>query len=237
MAVEHGEDGDVAAALTMAAQQLRGSPRTEEETLSHIVSGAVHVVPGVEHAGVSLLRPDGSITSEAVSSAEIGAVDQLQATYREGPSVTALWHENTVLVNDLQSESWRWPRFAAEAVSHGVASMLSFQLYAREGSLGALNLYSSCRGSFTTDSQTLGQVFAAHAGMALGEAQYVAQLNRALTNRDVIGQAKGMLMERFGLDAQEAFSLLVESSQQTNMKLRAVAQWLTGSTVVGLEGE
>lgn len=238
MADEHSDDGGVVAALSTAAQQL-GSSRgsTEAETLSLIVAGAVDVVPGVEHAGVSLLRADGSITSEATSSAAVDAVDQLQATYREGPCVTALWDEHTVLVANLDTESWRWPRFAPEAASQGVASMLSFQLYARQDSLGALNLYSSRRESFTADSQTLGGVFAAHAAMALGEAQHVAQLHQALTSRDVIGQAKGILMERFGLDAKDAFSMLVESSQKANMKLVAVAQWLTGSTVEPLQDD
>lgn len=221
-------DNGVVSALTTAARQLRQDRQgSEDETLSLIVSGAVGTVPGAEHAGVSLLRSDGSITSHTFSSQTVADVDQLQSDYREGPCVTALWDEHTVVVEDLRAESWRWPRFAPEAISRGVGSMLSFQLFAQSGSMGAMNLYSSEVRSFTAESRVLGGLFASHAAMALGEARHVAQLHEALATRDVIGQAKGILMERFDLGPDQAFRLLVSSSQQTNVKLVAVAQWLT----------
>ncbi|WP_243789357.1 GAF and ANTAR domain-containing protein [Saccharopolyspora gloriosae] len=218
-------------ALSSAAQHLTGSRTgSEEETLALIVAGAIQTVPGVEHAGVSLLRADGSIVSYTPSAEAVAEVDQLQSTYREGPCVTALWDEHTVIVDDLVNETDRWPRFAPAAAAHGIGSMLSFQLFARENTLGALNLYSTEPHGFTADSQALGSLFAAHAAMALGESQHVAQLQQALTSRDVIGQAKGILMERFGLDAKEAFAMLVRSSQETNMKLVDVAGWLANGT-------
>ncbi len=220
---------ELVAALATAAQRLGASePETESEALSLIVAGAVQTVPGAEHAGVTLLRRDGSIMSFTGTSDTVDEVDQLQAVYREGPCVTALWDEHTVVVDDMNVEAARWPRFAPEAAANGVGSMLSFQLFTREDSLGALNLYSSEIKSFTSDSQTLGGLFAAHAAVTLGEAQHVAQLHEALSTRDTIGQAKGVLMERFGIDSKEAFNLLVRSSQETNMKLVAVAKWLTG---------
>lgn len=219
------------AALSSAAQHLSGSPTgTEEETLALIVAGAVQTVPGVEHAGVSLLRSDGSIVSYTPSAETVAEVDQLQSTYREGPCVTALWDKHTVIVDDLTAEADRWPQFAPAAAARGIGSMLSFQLFARENTLGALNLYATEPKGFTLDSQTLGSLFAAHAAMALGESQHVAQLHQALSSRDAIGQAKGILMERFGLNAEEAFAMLVRSSQETNMKLIDVAGWLTSQT-------
>ncbi len=193
---------ELMASLTQAARQINGGHReTEEETLALIVAGAVQTVPGAEHAGVSLLRGDGSIVSYTPSAETVAEVDRLQSAYREGPCVTALWDEHTVVVDDLAGEADRWPRFAPDAAAHGIGSMLSFQLFARADTLGALNLYSTERKGFTADSQTLGSLFAAHAATALGEAQHIVQLHQALASRDVIGQAKGMLMERFGLDA------------------------------------
>lgn len=216
--------------LGAASQDMAGAHNgSESETVSLIVRAAAETVPGADHAGVTLLRPGGEIVSQAVSHDAINAVDQLQATYREGPCVTALWDEHTVAVEDMAAEASRWPRFAPEAVKGGIGSMLSFQLFAREDSLGALNLYAGQARGFTADSHTLGGLFAMHAAAALGEAQHIAQLHHALETRDVIGQAKGVLMERFGIDAEQAFAMLVRSSQQTNMKLVAVAQWLTGS--------
>ncbi len=230
---EHGRVGDnrgndFMAALTAAAREMSSSQAdSESATLTTIASGAVDTVPGAEHAGVSLLHRDGSITSHMFSSEVVNEIDQLQATYREGPCVTALWDQHTVSVDDVSAESSRWPRFAPQAAAAGVASMLSFQLFTRENTLGALNLYSSRPWGFPAEAQTLGAVFAAHAAMALGQSQEVAQLHQAVATRDLIGQAKGILMERFNLTAEQAFSTLVRSSQDTNVKLNNVARWLT----------
>lgn len=219
---------ELMAALSSAARHMsRARPASEKETLALIVASAVQTVPGAEHAGVSLLRSDGSIISYTPSTETVAEVDQLQSTFREGPCVTALWDEHTVVVDDLPAEADRWPRFAPAAAAHGIESMLSFQLFARADTLGALNLYATEPKGFTPDAQTLGSLFATHAAMALGEAQHAAQLHQALATRDTIGQAKGMLMERFGLDAESAFAMLVRSSQETNLKLVDVAAWLT----------
>ncbi|SDJ81892.1 GAF domain-containing protein [Actinopolyspora mzabensis] len=220
------EDSGLVVELSRAAQRLQ-RPDSENEALRSIVTGAVDTVPGAEHAGVSLLHRDGGITSAAISDATVEEVDQLQADYREGPCVTALWEQHTVIVDDLSAETDRWPRFAPEAAALRVASMLSFQLFTRDDSVGALNLYSGLPRSFGTESQLLGGLFAAHAATALGGARHVAQLHRALATRDVIGQAKGILMERFEVDADTAFRLLARSAQDANMKLVAVARWLT----------
>ena len=216
--------------LRTAAQQVAGAQAgSEAETGSLIVSSAAASVPGAEQAGVSLLHADGRIVSQSVSDESVNEVDQLQAQFREGPCVTALWDEHTVSVEDMVTEAWRWPRFAPAAVESGVGSMLSFQLFARNSSLGALNLYAEQPRSFGPEARTLGGLFAMHAAASLGEARHVAQLQEALASRDVIGQAKGVLMERFGVDAEQAFNMLTRSSQETNMKLTAVARWLTGS--------
>lgn len=222
-----GQDGLVAA-LSAAARQLEHAGG-EKETLSRIVSGAVAMVPGAEQAGVSILHKDGSVSSHEPSSEVIAGVDQLQSTYWEGPCVTALWDEHTVVVEDLAAEAARWPRFAPEASARGVGSMLSFQLFAAKDTLGAINLYSSVAGGFTADSRTLGELFASHAASALGAARQADQLHQAMSTRDVIGQAKGILMERFGIDAEAAFAMLVSSSQETNVKLVDVARWLARS--------
>ena len=61
----------------------------------------------------------------------------------------------------------------------------------------------------------------------LAESAQVAQLREAMETRDVIGQAKGLLMERFKINESEAFDLLREESSQTNVKLRDIAAHLT----------
>lgn len=213
-----------------AAVQRVGRPRELTETLDLMVHAAVRTVPGVGHAAIALMRRDGSIESRARSSETAAELDQLQADLGQGPVVTAIWKEPVVLVDDLATESEHWPDFVAQARQLGVTSTLTFQLYLEGDTLGALSLYSDVTGAFTTESRTIAGLFASHAALALGGAQQVANLNEAVSTRDLIGQAKGILMERFGVTADDAFDLLVRSSQQTQVKLVEVARWLTGTT-------
>ena len=222
-------------ALSAAAQEL-SAVSSQEQVLTLIVSGAVHTVPGADHAGVSQLGAQGRLTSQAASSDFVRRIDDLQTTYQEGPCVTALREAHTVLVDDLAAEARRWPSFAPTAAAYGVASMLCFQLFASDESLGALNLYSSRVSGFDDESRALGALFASHAALALARTRQMEQLHQALTTRDVIGQAKGILMERFGIDAAAAFAMLVHSSQETNIKVADVARWLAAEPRPDAEG-
>jgi hypothetical protein len=135
--------------------------------------------------------------------------------------------QNTV-IEDMAAAHDRWPRYAAAARERGVGALMSFQLFAERGSAGALNLYAGEPHVFDESTADAGRLFAAQAALVLHGAQRIQGLHLALESRDVIGQAKGILMERFGIGQQQAFSMLVESSQNTNMKLVKVAEWLAG---------
>jgi GAF domain-containing protein len=127
-----------------------------------------------------------------------------------------------VSVPDLASEQ-RWPDFSARAAALGVGSMLSFQLFVEGDNLGALNLYSSESDAFDDESEQVGLLFASHAAVAFADAQKLDQLNSAVETRDLIGQAKGILMERYRISAEQAFRVLTRVSQQRNRKLRDLA--------------
>jgi len=139
-----------------------------------------------------------------------------------GPCRTAIWEREPVHIPDMATED-RWPRFAAAATEAGVGAMLCFQLFVHGDNLGALNLYAPTAHAFTDESQSIGLVFAAHAAVALAAAQHEQHLHTALAHRDIIGQAKGIVMERFHLDADQAFALLARLSQEANTKLHDVA--------------
>ena len=126
----------------------------------------------------------------------------------------------------------RLPRFAAEAVRLGVLSSLSFQLFVEGDDLGALNLYARAPHAFGEESEDVGLVLAAHAAVALAGARREDHLRRAVDNRDLIGQAEGILMERHELTADQAFQVLARVSQQTNRKLVDVAEELTRTGTV-----
>lgn len=104
--------------------------------------------------------------------------------------------------------------------------MISYRLFVTDTTLGALNLYSHLATAFNDQSEHDGELFATHAAIALVGAQTEARLTAALENRDIIGMAKGILMQRYGVNSGQAFRMLVDSSQHTNMKLRQVAAWL-----------
>jgi hypothetical protein len=218
---------DLAQALEDAARGLleRGEEGVEH-TLALIVRGALRTVPHVEQAGISLVERGGHVESHVPSSDVVRDLDRLQNELGEGPCLDSIWHEQRTLVEDMAQAHDRWPRYAPAAAERGIGALISFQLFANSGSAGALNLYAGQPNSFDESTADAGRLFAAEAALVLHGAQRVHGLHVALDSRDVIGQAKGILMERFGIDRQQAFSMLVESSQHTNMKLVKVAEWL-----------
>ena len=137
--------------------------------------------------------------------------------------------DGVVLVHDLAADdAQRWPRFAPRAVDAGFRSILSIQLSLEEDTRAALNLYSAGPHVFDVESRQTAGLFGVQAAVLLyGNAQ-AQHLKRAVDSRDLIGRAKGVLMERFTTDADGAFQMLVRSSQDTNMRLVEVARWLTG---------
>lgn len=141
---------------------------------------------------------------------------------RPGPCVNSGRDEVTIRVNDLR-ESSPWPTFAARAVEMGILSVLSFQLFVEGDSMGALDVYSSSANGFDSRDEDTGLLLASHAAIAMAASRETANLRVAMDTRDLIGQAKGILMERYRLDGARAFDVLVRYSQDTNQKLRGIA--------------
>lgn len=227
---EHAGAG-LARALDEAARGLleRGNEESVDHTLGLIVRGAIATIPHVEQAGISLVERDGNVECHAPSSDTVRELDELQSELREGPCLDSIWHEQRTLVNDMGQAHDRWPRYAEAARQRGIGSLMSFQLFATKGSAGALNLYATDADAFDEEATAdTGALFAAQAALVLHGAQRVQHLHVALDHRDVIGQAKGVLIERFGASPEKAFAMLVESSQNTNIKLVDVATWLVG---------
>jgi GAF domain-containing protein len=155
----------------------------------------------------------------------VSKLDELESEQGEGPCLSALREHHTVVIDDMITES-RWPRFCALAADLGVRSLMSFELFVTDQNLGALNLYSDQIGAFTDDSRFIGELLAQHASVALIGSAAETQFNDALSSRDAIGQAKGIIMERFNLDEFAAFDLLRRLSQQSNEKLVDLARKL-----------
>lgn len=201
---------------------------TLQDTLDGIVRAAVANVPGAEMAGISSVEGRRRISTSAGTDPLVFEIDRIQYRAGEGPCLSTIYDERTVRLPDMSTED-RWPAFTEQAWRLGIGSMLSFQLYVEAEDLGALNLYHPEPKAFDDESEHIGLLFATHAAVAMAGSRARHQLTLAVATRDLIGQAKGILMERHRLTGDQAFELLVRASQRGNMKLRDVAEQLTDS--------
>jgi GAF domain-containing protein len=220
--------GDVSGELATQLGELARELQHEDDldtVLAGIVQAAVELIPGTADASISLVTGRKKIDSQVASGELPRLVDALQSSSGQGPCLDAAYDDRIVRVPDLATET-RWPAFSRGAVELGARSMLSIQLFVEGDRLGALNLYGVGPGSFDLESEQIGLLVAAHAAVAFADSQKISQLNEALTTRQLIGQAEGILMERYKISAQQAFIVLTRASSRSNLKLRAVAEHL-----------
>ncbi|MDT0278003.1 GAF and ANTAR domain-containing protein [Blastococcus goldschmidtiae] len=220
--------GDV---MSRVARQLQEEHGDVEGTLQGITAGAVATVPNADECGITYVIGRAKVEPRAWSSDLPRQVDALQDRLQQGPCLDAVWESEVVRVDDVGADD-RWPEFAREAPILGVGSMMCFQLFVAGDQLGAMNLYASNPGAFDDECQDIGQIFASHAAVALAGAEHESNLRSGMSTRDVIGQAKGILMERYKLTADQAFGVLSRASQEVNRKLADVARELTETGAV-----
>lgn len=196
--------------------------------LDELVSNLLAHMPCAQHAGVTVATPDGDVQTLSASDACPDVLDDIQRRHREGPCLTAAFHHHVVRLDDVSRED-RWPAYCQEVVeTTPIRSILAFELFTGEGTTGALNFYAESPYAFDDEAVELGLTLATHAALAWHMVRRDQQFRSALASRDVIGQAKGMLMERFCIDAVQAFDLLKRLSQSTNTPLADVAQQVVG---------
>ncbi|ODQ95447.1 GAF and ANTAR domain-containing protein [Mycolicibacterium holsaticum] len=199
------------------------APRSVEEVLSDVTATARELMPGADTAGVLLVGRGGKFESLAATSELPHQLDELQMTFDEGPCVQAALDDVIVRTEDFRAEE-RWPKYAPACVELGVLSGLSVKLYTADRTAGALNLFSFRPHAFDARDETVATILAAHAAAAILASRHGEQLVSALSTRDRIGQAKGIIMERYGVDDVRAFEMLRQISQDGNIRLAEVAQ-------------
>jgi GAF domain-containing protein len=199
------------------------APRSLEDVLFDVTATSKELIPGTDTAGVLLLAGGGKFESLAGTDDLPHELDELQVKYNQGPCVEAALDELIVRTDDFREEQ-RWPQYSAAVVEIGVLSGLSFKLYTSDRTAGALNLFAFKPNAFDAEAETIGAVLAAHAAAAILASRQEQQLESALSTRDRIGQAKGIIMERYGVDDLRAFDLLRRLSQDSNTKLIDIAQ-------------
>ncbi|HEY3529320.1 MAG TPA: GAF and ANTAR domain-containing protein [Nocardioides sp.] len=216
--------------LADAARELAQEP-SAVTTLERVVELCTDEVPGCDDASISVAE-DGEIRTVAATDDSLLALDRLQVILGEGPCLEAVRSREAVVSNDLFGDT-RWPAWSPRVVEEaGLRSLMSFCLYSSGESAGTLILYSRKDDGFDPEDLLEAQVLAAQAAVALATNLKERQLHQALETRTVIGQATGILIERFGLTPDQAFAVMRRVSQHHNIKLHVLAEHLVQTGVL-----
>lgn len=164
----------------------------------------------------------GQITCGAGTDDLAERAGELQVQYAEGPSVDAIVERRHSVADDLRVES-RWRFWAPQAARLGWRAVLSVSL-TDQNVTGVVNLYSRRPQTFQAADLATAEEFAQHAALALAVATEQGQLRLAVESRTLIGQAQGVLMQRYQIDADQAFRVMRRYSSHNNRKLRSVAE-------------
>lgn len=213
-----------ARSLDVLARALHVKNAELQPTLDAIVSMAVTTLSPARDAGLITLSR-GQLVPQATTGSPPQFLDQLQQKLGDGPCIIAAQQQAVISIVEVRDDE-RWPDFSAEADNLGVRSMLCVPLWVHERCLGTLSLYAAEASAFTDHHERVTRLFATLAALALAEAQRTDEMHTAVASRDVIGQAKGILMERHRITADTAFRQLSNASQDCNIKLTTVAQHL-----------
>jgi hypothetical protein len=238
---ERGAELSDSLLLGPLAQQMAELTRTllntttVAEALDRIVLATRRAIPGSELVSVTLRGPNGHYYTPAETDPIADELDQIQYDLREGPCVDAARIPGPAMaVSDDLSDEPLWPKFGRAAAERGFHSIVATALLpdSRPPQLvGALNVYSRERFGLTSVDRDVALLLASHGSLALANVQanstaalQATHLRRAIESRDIIGQAKGILMNRRGVGPDEAFAILRRVSQDLNVKLADLAR-------------
>lgn len=212
------EHNEIVSTVVRELSSIRGlEPSIEKVTQS------ARLLFDADQAGVTLIRSRGELETVGPTHEIVTELDSLQYALGQGPCVDAVTEQHVVIANDLDSDP-RWPQWGPRACSVGIQSIVAADLQADGRRIGALNLYGSRTNQFKDTDAALLLSFSAHASAALAAARTIESLSAALDTRTVIGQAEGIIMERFGVDPVTAFAILKRYSQDSNTRLREIAE-------------
>jgi len=200
------------------------TPGDLDHTLGRITAAAVEVLPDTDYASITVLHSDGRLETIAPTDEVLWGVDAAQYELREGPCYGAAV-DAVHITSPYLDQDQRFPRYAATAVAAGINAQAGIRLFDAPKSRGALNIYSRTAGAFS-DLGALGELFRHHAAIAIDYAQEISNLQEAVRTRGLIGNAVGIVMERYHLTDERAFAFLARLSQDGNIKLRTVAERL-----------
>lgn len=195
-----------------------------DDTLQSLTRAAVEMLPGVDEATISIRHESGSLRSYGLTADFLEDLDRWQYDHEEGPCYDGVTDNAFTVCGDLRSDP-RYPIYGPRAVAAGVRSQAGLRIFESMRTIGGLNIYSRSPGALA-DVAFLVELFSEHARSALAYATQIDGLRDSIATRKVIGQAVGIVMERFDLSEERAFAFLARLSSHRNVKLRVVAQEL-----------
>ena len=198
------------------------TPGDLEQTLGRITEAAVEVLPDVSMASITIRHSDNRLETFAPTDDVLLDLDARQYELQQGPCYESATDKAYVVSSDLAADS-RWPEYSKAALAAGVHAQAGIGLFDAARFQGALNLYAERVGAFE-DLGPLGALFSHHAAVAISYAQEISDLRQAVATRQQIGQAVGVVMERYQLSEERAFAFLARLSQDRNVKLREIAR-------------
>jgi hypothetical protein len=205
--------------------------RPIEEVFSDVCAAAVELMPGADLADIMLLR-DGEVLSLGATSELSRKLDELQQHFGEGPCAQAAMDATVVRTDDFHTDP-RWTRYAPAALELGVRSCLSFKLYSAGPIAATMNIFGFGADVWDDEAETIGAILAAHASAAIGASLWGSEMSSPLAARDRIGQAKGIIMERYGVDDVCAFEMLRRLCDGTDLQLVDLADRVIATRTPG----
>lgn len=221
--------------LTMAIARIRGLLLTEEKVdrAVHLLAQAIkESMPGASGTGVSLMDAGGRRTSSGFTDALVKQADSAQYELGEGPCISAWATEQVVIIDDVHTDG-RWPAWRSAVAALPVRSVVSTPLLAGQDAIGALKIYSALPGQYDDNTGHTLSLFAGTAATLLAHIQgsdaplqMTEQLKAALTSRDTINRACGVLMERQGISQDRAMQQLIENARMAGVPLAEISKEL-----------
>jgi GAF domain-containing protein len=222
------EDSPVRRSLDALASFFVGHA-TMSDTLQRVAELAGNAVPASKFIGITMMV-DNKPATAVFTHPDSPEIDQAQYRSGQGPCLDAFASGEIRLIRSTKQMN-PWPEFAEACRDHGILSTLSLPLAIAGRPLGAMNLYADNENAFNGPEIETATLFASQASIVLANSQAYwdarslgEQLSESMASREVIEQAKGIIMGAMRCSADQAFSYLVQQSQHTNTKLRVVAQ-------------
>lgn len=209
------------------AQTLQRQEHSDVDTvLRELTHSAASAMPGAQHAGITIASRNGKVRTASATDRYPALLDEIQQRHNQGPCLSAAWEHHVIRIDDITLED-RWPAYCRDSIEETpIRSVVSFQLFADHHDVGALNFYADVPHAFDDEAAEMGLILATHTAVGWNMVRRDAQFRSALASRDIIGQAKGMVMERYKIDAVQAFELLKRLSQTSNTPLVEIARQL-----------